>query len=169
MGGGILGAGVSPRTELLCRRVSGVTYVYSTARPGVIVPAVLQANSLAGPVPEACRPSVEEVPACVSDPYTTRMSSLPSVKITSKLALPPPARNPTRHSMMNWRFGGLPMVVVKTPWLGADPRVSRSSQRATTARPSIREGRQVFAHQRFAPVKLTIPFELMFADVKESL
>ena len=46
-----------------------------------------------------------------------------------------------------------------------DRFVSRSSQRATVARPRMREGRQAFAHQRFSFVKLIIPFELTFAVV----
>ena len=66
--------------------------------------------------------------------------------------------------MMKWRFGALPVIVVKTPWPLAF--VSRSSQYMSTDLPSTREGRQPLSHQRFSPVKLTTPFEFTFADVK---
>ena len=44
------------------------------------------------------------------------MLSLPSVKTTSALTVPPPSRYAMLNSMMNWRFGALPIVAVKMPW-----------------------------------------------------
>jgi hypothetical protein len=95
----------------------------------------------------------------------TWMLSLPSVKTTSKFAVPPPETNPTRYSITN--RCGFCNSAVKTPWPPAF--VSRSSQRSRTDLPSMRDGRHAFAHQRFSPVKLMMPFELMSPSVNDWL
>ena len=66
--------------------------------------------------------------------------------------------------MMNWRFGALPTVAVKTPL--PEGLVSMSSHRRMTALPSTRAGMQPFAYWRFSPEKLTMPFELTLAALK---
>jgi hypothetical protein len=91
----------------------------------------------------------------------TSTSLLPSVNTTSKFALPPPETYPARYSITN--RCGFWSSAVKTPCPPAF--VSRSSHKSSTDAPSIRDGRQAFAHQRFSPVKLTIPFELMSASL----
>jgi hypothetical protein len=92
----------------------------------------------------------------------TRITPLPSVKMTSKSAGPPPATKPVLNSITN--RCGLWSSAVNTPW--PEEFVSRSSQYRRMARPSILDGRHAFAHQRFSFVKLMIPFEFTFADVK---
>jgi hypothetical protein len=93
------------------------------------------------------------------------MSSLPSVKTASKLALPATPAKPVLYSITN--RCGLCSSAVKTPF--PEGRVSRSSQKSSSDLPSIRDGRQAFAHHRLPSVKLTSPFELMSASVKDWL
>jgi hypothetical protein len=90
------------------------------------------------------------------------MVELPSVKMTSKSAGPPPATKPVRNSITN--RCGFWSSAVKTPC--PPPSVRRSSQYRRIARPRILDGKQAFAHQRFSFVKLIVPFELTLAEVK---
>jgi len=72
------------------------------------------------------RPMVVEAPWSTSAPNRILITSLPSLKIASKLALPVRFAYPVRHSMTNCRFGGEPVRAVKIPW--PPPEVRRSSQ-----------------------------------------
>ena len=67
--------------------------------------------------------------------------------------------------MMNWRFGGVPAMAVKTPSLA--PPVCRSSQYGLIAIPKIEVGRHSFVN---APLDVPIcrfPFELTVPAVND--
>src|SRR5207249_3968263 len=90
----------------------------------------LKLNCAAGPVSVLWMPTVAEPDPFCSPPYTYDRLFEVSYRTASKLAtgVPPEQQYCARHSMMNWRFGAEPTVVVKMPWPPAVSAVYRSSQ-----------------------------------------
>ena len=92
--------------------------------PGFCRSAVLQRNWSAR-VELSWSPTVSDRPWSASTPKRILITSLPSLKIASKLALPERFAYVVRHSTTYCLFGGEPVVAVKMPPL---PVVRRSSQ-----------------------------------------
>jgi hypothetical protein len=84
-----------------------------------------------------------------------------SGRMTSKFAVPARWKYVVRHSMMNWRFGALPVTVVKIPSLVSSVRRSPKYGISDRSKPLIARGVQAsVAKPPLEVVSCSVPLSL---------
>jgi hypothetical protein len=140
----------------------------------VLMPPELHSNWLTcEPVP-FCSPIVAESPVLFIVPYTKSITFDVSCIRISMLAVDVAAAKYTaRHSMLNMRFGALPLIDVKIPQPlenDAQPAptwsVLRSSQNGAIRSVIVGSGRHALVNAVFVDVNCMLPFDTTLAFVK---
>src|SRR5215475_584869 len=91
-----------------------------------------------------------------------------SGRMTSKFAVPARWKYVARHSITNWRFGGLPVTAVKIPSLVSSVRRSSWYGISARSRPLIGKDVQPDEKPPFEVVSWRLPLELTYPLVYES-
>ena len=95
----------------------------------------------------------------------TESVPLPSVRTTSKFAVPERWKYVVRHSITNCRFGGLPITAVKIPPPVSSVRKSSWYGMNARSKPLIGSGRQPNDGPPLSVWNCMLPFEATYALV----